>query len=48
MDSSRVLALGWKPEIALDDGFAGACRWLLENKFADTPRQNANVARAAQ
>jgi GDP-L-fucose synthase len=44
MDSSRVLALGWKPEISLDDGFAGVHRWALENKLANTPRRNANVA----
>jgi GDP-L-fucose synthase len=44
MDSSRILALGWKPEISLDDGVDGAYRWFLENKLADTPRQNANVA----
>ena len=31
MDSSRTPALGWKPEIALDDGVADAYRWLLEN-----------------
>ncbi|HEY8031256.1 MAG TPA: hypothetical protein VIF02_02460 [Methylocella sp.] len=44
MDSSRILALGWKPEISLDDGIASAYRCFLENKLADTPRQNANVA----
>ena len=44
MDSSRVLALGSKPEIALDDGIVGAYRWFLKNKLADTPRQNANIA----
>jgi len=44
MDSSRILALVWKREIALDNGVAGAYRWFLENKLADTPRQNANVA----
>jgi hypothetical protein len=44
MDSSRIPALVWKPEIALDNGVAGAYRWFLENKLADTPRQDANVA----
>ena len=34
MDSSRIRALGWKPEISLDDGIAGTYRWFLENKLA--------------
>ncbi len=44
MDSSRILALGWKPEIALDDGVGGAYRWLLKNALADAPGRSANVA----
>lgn len=32
MDSSRMTALGWIPEISLETGIAGAYRWFLENK----------------
>jgi GDP-L-fucose synthase len=31
MDSSRIRALGWKPEISLEEGLASAYRWYLEN-----------------
>jgi GDP-L-fucose synthase len=41
MDSSKILALGWKPEISLDDGIAGAYRWFLDKKAGDiTLRQD--------
>jgi len=36
MDSSRILALGWKPEIELEAGIAGAYRWFLDNKAEPT------------
>ena len=45
MDSSKIRALGWKPEIALDDGIAGAYRWFLEKNAGGTNyRQGAMVA----
>ena len=31
MDSSRIAALGWAPEISLEDGIAATYRWYLEN-----------------
>jgi GDP-L-fucose synthase len=31
MDSSRIAALGWKPEISLEEGIADAYRWFLDN-----------------
>jgi GDP-L-fucose synthase len=34
MDSSRIAALGWKPQIALQDGIAATYRWYLDNKAA--------------
>jgi GDP-L-fucose synthase len=34
MDSSRIAALGWQPQIALQDGIAATYRWYLENKAA--------------
>jgi GDP-L-fucose synthase len=34
MDSSRIAALGWTPQIALQDGIAATYRWYLENKAA--------------
>jgi len=45
MDSSKIRALGWKPEIALDDGIAGAYRWFLEKRAGDISlRQDTYVA----
>jgi GDP-L-fucose synthase len=32
MDSSRLLALGWKPEILLEDGIISTYQWYLENR----------------
>src|ERR1041384_4126735 len=32
MDSSRILGLGWKPEISLEDGIRDTYRWYLQNK----------------
>jgi GDP-L-fucose synthase len=32
MDSSRIAALGWKPEISLPDGISDTYRWYLERK----------------
>jgi GDP-L-fucose synthase len=32
MDSSRIAALGWLPQIALQDGIAATYRWYLEHK----------------
>ena len=31
MDSSRMRALGWKPEISFEEGIASTYRWYLEN-----------------
>jgi GDP-L-fucose synthase len=33
MDSSRIAALGWAPEIPLEDGIRAAYRWYLENNI---------------
>ena len=35
MDSSRLLGLGWKPEISLEEGIAGTYRWFLEHAEKD-------------
>jgi len=32
MDSSRIAALGWRPEIALEEGVASTYAWFLANK----------------
>lgn len=34
LDSSCIAALGWQPEIGLEDGIAATYRWYLENKPA--------------
>jgi GDP-L-fucose synthase len=34
LDSSRLAALGWKPEISLEDGIASTYQWYLKNKAA--------------
>ena len=44
MDSSRIAALGWRPEILLDDGIAGAYRWFVENKLDVPRRETTRVA----
>jgi GDP-L-fucose synthase len=43
MDSSRLFALGWKPQISLEDGVASVYRWFLENKTP--PRVCRNSSR---
>jgi GDP-L-fucose synthase len=32
LDTSRLMALGWKPKTSLRDGIASAYRWYLENQ----------------
>ncbi|HXY58497.1 MAG TPA: GDP-L-fucose synthase [Methylocystis sp.] len=44
MDSSRIRALGWKPEISLEHGVAGAYRWFVENKLHETRERPTKVA----
>ena len=34
MDSSRIAALGWKPEISLEDGIGSTYQWYLQKKVA--------------
>lgn len=34
MDSSRLLSLGWKPEISLEQGLAGAYQWYIEHIYS--------------
>jgi len=33
LDSSRVLAMGWRPQITLDDGLAQTYRWFLDQEI---------------
>lgn len=44
MGSSRIAALGWKPEISLENGIAGAYRWFLDNKAGVKAHESASVA----
>jgi nucleoside-diphosphate-sugar epimerase len=32
MDSTRIAALGWRPEITLADGIAQTYRWFLQHR----------------
>ena len=32
LDSSRILAMGWRGSIALDDGLRQTYRWFLESQ----------------
>ena len=34
MDSGRIAALGWAPEIPLEDGIRAAYRWYVDNNIA--------------
>jgi GDP-L-fucose synthase len=34
MDSSRLLAMGWRPQVTLDEGLASTYEWFLENVAA--------------
>ena len=34
LDSSRLAALGWKPQISLEDGIASTYQWYLRHKTA--------------
>jgi GDP-L-fucose synthase len=43
MDSSRIAALGWKPEISLEKGIASTYHWFLEN-YGKTCGANGEVA----
>lgn len=44
MDSSRMRALGWRPEIPLWDGVVQTYRWFLENVAGTNSTRTANVA----
>ncbi|MGJ0511848.1 GDP-L-fucose synthase [Methylocystis sp.] len=39
MDSTRIRALGWKPEISLEDGLASSYRWFIEHVAGRTDVQ---------
>ncbi|WP_330085177.1 GDP-L-fucose synthase [Methylocystis iwaonis] len=41
MDSSRIIAMGWKPEISLKDGIAQTYDWFLANKASQFTREVA-------
>jgi GDP-L-fucose synthase len=34
MDSSRLIALGWKPEISLENGIKQTYEWFLKNRLS--------------
>jgi GDP-L-fucose synthase len=34
MDSSRIAALGWKPEISLEEGVASTYKWYITHLAA--------------
>lgn len=32
VDDAKIRALGWEPQVGLDDGLAATCRWYAENR----------------
>ncbi len=44
MDSSRILELGWKPEISLEEGIADSYRWFLAHEEDLPMRYGKSVA----
>jgi len=42
MDSNRLRAIGWKPEISLEDGLASTYKWALENKAVGFHRSESD------
>ena len=32
MSSDKLMAMGWRPEVALEEGIADAYRWFLEHR----------------
>jgi len=42
MDSSRLYALGWKPEISLEDGINRTYDWFLRSKVSQAPQELAS------
>jgi len=44
MDSSRLRALGWRPEVSIEDGIAGAYRWFLEHKLPEERERPSSAA----
>jgi UDP-glucose 4-epimerase len=34
----RLMALGWKPQVSVEEGIRRTARWLLQNKWIYGPR----------
>ncbi|TLG77585.1 GDP-L-fucose synthase [Methylocystis sp. B8] len=43
MDSSRIMTLGWLPQIGLEEGVVDAYRWFLKNKVAPVELEGASA-----
>jgi GDP-L-fucose synthase len=48
MDSSRIAALGWKPEIPLEEGIASTYRWYVANLATAAAMARASNQREAR
>jgi GDP-L-fucose synthase len=44
MDSSRIRALGWQPQIAFERGIADTYEWYLENKVLSSGTEDERLA----
>jgi GDP-L-fucose synthase len=44
MDSSRIAALGWKPEISLEEGIASTYQWYVTDLAAAAAMLGASNA----
>jgi hypothetical protein len=45
LDTSRIRALGWRPELTIGEAVVRTLRWLEENDYASSAAQPENSER---